>query len=60
MGSPQLNADFRHYLSALARVAGLSVCRDGIPFAGRLIEIDGSGLCTIDHRTVVSIPPAAC
>jgi hypothetical protein len=29
------------------------VCRDGIPFAGRLLEIDGSRLCTIDHRTVV-------
>ena len=33
-------------------------CRDGIPFAGRLLEIDGSRLCTIDHRTAVSIPPA--
>ena len=29
------------------------MCRDGIPFAGRLLEIDGSRLCTIDHRTVV-------
>ena|ERR1017187_1221288 len=34
------------------------MCRGGIPFADRILEIDGSKPCTIHRKTVGSVLPA--